>query len=136
MSYKELKAQPLDVDPDSAPFDAFPDGTSDADDLQKKLAAVATLSIVDQTEFFTSLDVDAWEEAGEWFLQKFADLTKQLKDNRREKRKAVEALEDEISERHTAVSKKCKLTDNALSEMKESGGKVLQGTPKKTRKSK
>lgn len=134
MEYAHLKAESFDIDPSAAEF-RFPDNVP-INDLPQKLECVAKLNEHDQAEFFASLSIDAWEEAGDWFLQRFGDLTKRLKETRREKRKAVEALEGEIQDRHNAVSKKQRMTLAAMGEMKESGGKVLQGTPKKTRKSK
>lgn len=134
MNYAHLKGESFEVDPSATEF-RFPDNEP-TNDLPQKLECVAKLIPQNQADFFASLNIDAWEEAGDWFMQRFGDLTKRLKETRREKRKVVELLEGEIQNRHNAVSKKHKMTLAAMGEMKESGGKLLQGTPKKTRKSK
>ncbi|CAK4032009.1 Hypothetical predicted protein [Lecanosticta acicola] len=134
MGYQDLRAQSFDVDPNAAEI-AFCDEYKDAP-LPEKLKMLMTLSHEDKSRFFQSLGIDEWEEAGDWFLQRFAETTNKFRAGRQEKRKAVQELEEEISERHNSVSKKRKMTEDALGEMKESGGKVLQGTPKKSRKQK
>ncbi|KAK4499121.1 hypothetical protein PRZ48_009633 [Zasmidium cellare] len=134
MEFDDIHQQSFDFDPNAGEF-KFPDNVA-TNDLSQKLNVIGKMSPDIQGSFFASLDIETWEEAGDWFLQRFSGLTKQLKDNRRQKRKQVQILEEEIRNRHDAVSKKQKTTIDALSEMKESGGKVLQGTPKKARKSK
>ncbi|KAF2171657.1 hypothetical protein M409DRAFT_50326 [Zasmidium cellare ATCC 36951] len=133
-TYEELKEASFDSDPMAVEF-RFHENEA-RKDLPQKLHYVGGLSHKDQVRFFESLNIETWEEAGEWFLQRFGDLTEKLKENRREKRKEIEVFEDEIRDRHNTVAKKQKMTTDALKEMKESGGKVLQGTPRKIRKSK
>ncbi|KAK4893621.1 hypothetical protein LTR27_008088 [Elasticomyces elasticus] len=128
MEYSELKAATFDVDPNS---DAVPvDGQS----LEEKMQNASSLQPKLQASFFTTLDIGQWEQAGDWFLGRFGDIMGQLKRARQEKRKAAREFEDEIEKRHNAIDKKRKFTDDALSDMKMSGGKVLQGTPKKAKK--
>ena len=103
------------------------------DDLTQKLFAASELDRRDQAKFFASLTIDDWEQAGDWFLDRFGDVMKRLKEARREKREAAKRFEDEVEHRHDVISKKRKLTDDALSEMKTSGALVLQGTPRKGR---
>lgn len=131
MDYHELKAESFDVDPNASGFE-FPSiqlGT----DLNSKLDAVAALDQQQQINFFASLPINEWEQAGDWFVAQFGDVLNKLKTNRQEKREVAKAFENEIEKRHEAVSKKRKQTEDELSGMKESGVKVLQGTPKKAR---
>ncbi|KAK5686608.1 hypothetical protein LTS10_002728 [Elasticomyces elasticus] len=128
MGYSELKAATFDVDPNS---DAVSVG---GQSLEENLQNASSLQPKLQASFFTTLDIGQWEQAGDWFLGRFGNIMGQLKRARQEKRKAAREFEDEIEKRHNAIDKKRKFTDDALSDMKMSGGKVLQGTPKKPKK--
>ncbi|KAI6803298.1 hypothetical protein KC363_g2549 [Hortaea werneckii] len=131
MDYQTLKGTAFDFEPYSS-RSTLPNAQP-TDDLTQKLFAAAELDRPEQAEFFASLTIDDWEQAGDWFLDRFGDVIKRLKEARREKREAAKRFEDEVEHRHDAVSKKRKLTDDALSEMKTSGALVLQGTPRKGR---
>jgi hypothetical protein len=129
--YQSLKAELFDQHPNAQPF-AIP-GMPDTATLADKMMSIAGAEPSMQGEFFASLNIDEWEEAGDWFLERFGDTIKALKNVRREKRKAARALEDEIEQRETHVSKKRHLTNVAMSGMKSSGAAVLHGTPGKKR---
>lgn len=134
MSYAQLKSQPFDLDPRAKKPDLSHDDPTPS--LHEKLATAMEFDPEGQETFFKSLDIDEWEEAGEWFLERFSDILGAIKASRRQKRKLALEFEGKIDQRHESVTKKQKLTQAALNEMKESGGKVLQGTPRKSRKSK
>jgi hypothetical protein len=129
--YASLKGEPFDHSPHAQPFVIH--GLPDTAILTDKLVRLNGAEPQTQASFFTSLNIDEWEEAGDWFLDRFGETIKRLKDVRREKRKAARAFEDEIEVRETAVSKKRVLTRAAMVEMKTSGAAVLQGTPGKKR---
>ncbi|GAB1738827.1 hypothetical protein NU219Hw_g3613t1 [Hortaea werneckii] len=131
MDYQTLKGTTFDFEPYSSRF-ALPNAQP-TDNLTRKLFAASELNRQDQAKFFASLTIDDWEQAGDWFLDGFGNLMKRLKEARREKREAAKRFEEEVEHRHDAVSKKRKLTDDALGEMKTSGALVLQGTPRKGR---
>ncbi|KAI7282906.1 hypothetical protein KC345_g3244 [Hortaea werneckii] len=131
MDFQTLKGTTFDFKPYSSPF-TLPNAHP-TDDLAQKLFAASELNRKDQAKFFAGLTIGDWEQAGDWFLDRFGDVMKRLKEARREKREAAKRFEEEVEHRHDAVSKKRKLTDNALSEMKTSGALVLQGTPRKGR---
>ncbi|KAI7066199.1 hypothetical protein KC365_g13308 [Hortaea werneckii] len=116
MDYQTLKGTAFDFEPYSSRF-TLPNAQP-TDNLTQKLFAASELNRQDQAEFFASLTIDDWEQAGDWFLDRFGDLMKRLKEARREKREAAKRFEDEVEHRHDAVSKKRKLTDDALGEMK------------------
>ena len=84
----------------------------------------------DQRDFFASLNIDQWEQAGEWFQKRFAEMFNKFSKQRREKRKASCVFEQEIAHRNEAVSKKRKITEDALVAMRGAGQNVLE-TPKK-----
>ena len=129
--YASVKGECFDHSPHAQPY-VVPDLPNSAA-LTDKLVQLNGAEPQTQSNFFASLNIDEWEEAGDWFLDRFGDTIKQLKDVRREKRKAARAFEDEIEVRETAVSKRRALTNAAMAEMKTSGAAVLQGTPGKKR---
>lgn len=131
MDYKELKAQSFDLDPNIGEFKLPADQQDDV--LPTKLSTISVLQPQDQYSFFKGLSLDDWEHAGDWFLDRFGEIVGRLKENRQEKRKAARLFENEVESRHKAVGKKRKQIEDSLGEMKESGGKVLQGTPKKAK---
>lgn len=130
MTYDDLKKQPFDVAPNAAQF-VLPNSQANA--LEEKLSAVSSLQQSDQARFFESLNIDEWDEAGEWFMGRFADVFRKLKDTRAQRRRAAQDFETEIEKRHSAVGRKRKQMEDALLEMRKNGGQILQGTPKKTR---
>lgn len=132
MQYHTLKDANFDVDPNADHFN-MPDDQP-ANTLAEKLASMSRFQAEDQAKFMATLDIEQWEEAGEWFLGRFGQLASRYKDARRDKRKAAGLFEAEIEKRHGAVSKKRTLTESALSEMKASGAQVLQVTPKRAKK--
>jgi hypothetical protein len=129
--YASLKGELFDHSPQAQPF-IIPDLPSIAV-LTDKLLQLNGAEAQTQAHFFASLNIDEWEEAGDWFLDRFGETIKRLKDVRREKRKAARAFEDEIEVREAAVTKKRVLIRTAMVEMKTSGAAVLQGTPGKKR---
>ncbi|EME79004.1 uncharacterized protein MYCFIDRAFT_198895 [Pseudocercospora fijiensis CIRAD86] len=134
MDYSNLKAQPFDADPHMGPFEFPPN--QQAGTFDERLKAAAGLPPDSQADFLATLDLDQWEQAGDWFLDRFGELASRFKNARNAKRTAAREFENEIEHRHEMVAKKQKITEAAMNEMRESGGKVLQGTPKKTRKAK
>lgn len=131
MDYKVLKAQSFDEDPNREKFE-LQEGAADHS-LSAKLSIVSTFHPEDQSRFFASLSINEWEETGDWFLTRFGEFIGKLKTARQQKRQAAGLFEDEIERREKSISRKRKQTEEALSEMRESGGRVLQGTPKKMR---
>jgi len=129
--YASLKGESFDHSPNVVPFVVT--GLPDSAALIEKLMHLNGAEPPTQAAFFASLNIDEWEEAGDWFLDRFGETIKRLKDIRREKRKAAHAFEDEIEVREQAVNKKRTLTQAAMIEMKASGAAVLQGTPGKKR---
>jgi hypothetical protein len=130
MSYRELKEASFDDDPTVKDTDVY----SQYGTLEEQMVAVARLPKEARMHFFGTLNIDQWEDAGDWFLQRFGEIAGKLKDVRREKRKFSQAFEDRIEQRHCEVSKKQEITQNALDAMRQSGDRVLDATPKKTKK--
>lgn len=129
-TFTELKAASFDANPNVAEPD-FMSVLQPDDTLPKKLQALLPMDERVKQDFFASLGIEEWEDVGDWFLDSFSKLTDRFKIARREKRKMAHEFENEVEMRHDSISKKQRLTAGALNEMKESGGKVLQSTPKK-----
>ncbi|CZT19525.1 uncharacterized protein RCC_05376 [Ramularia collo-cygni] len=130
MSFTVLKAAPFDVDPNAAEPTSL-STLQPHDPLPKRMDALFSMEDRAKEEYFTSLGIEEWEEAGDWFLDSFTKLTNRFKTARQEKRQIAREFENEVESRFESISKKRKLITGAMEEMKESGGKVLQGTPKK-----
>lgn len=129
--FQELKAASFDLDPNAAEPSIL-DSFQPEDALSEKMNALLSMDAGAKEEYFTSLDIEEWEEAGDWFLTSFSQLIDRFKVARQEKRKIARGFEDEVETRFESVTKKRKLIAAAMEEMKESGGRVLQSTPKKT----
>lgn len=61
----------------------------------------------EQVEFFETLSMEQFEQAGDLFISKFSDLMQQMTAARKNKRKIVSDFETEIELRENAVRGKC-----------------------------
>lgn len=127
--FDDLQNEPFDGPPREDAHDAPSDSSSKP--LEERLAAFSKLDVQDQKELFSSLDIEQWEEAGDWFQKRFSEIFGKLKAARRNRREKATEFEQRIAQRQQAVTKKRKVTDDVLSEMKRTGQLVLVGTPKK-----
>jgi F0F1-type ATP synthase membrane subunit b/b' len=89
------------------------------------------LDVQRQKELFSSLKIEQWEEAGDWFQGRFSEIFQKLKDARKKRRELASAFEKRIAQRQQALTKKRNITEEALSEMRKSGTQVLESTPRK-----
>ena len=127
--FDDLQNEPFDGPPREDAHDAPSDSSSKP--LEERLAAFFKLDVQDQKELFSSLDIEQWEDAGDWFQKRFSEIFDKLKAARRNRRDKASEFEQRIAQRQQAVTKKRKITDDVLSEMKRTGQLVLVGTPKK-----
>jgi Extracellular mutant protein 11 len=127
MKYSDLKAEDWDVIPNPKPFElpAELEGKALGDQIAYYADRIKTDE--DAVLFFEQLPTSEWEQAGDWLIEKFADLLKQLKDKRQEKRRITEKFESEIEAREKAVRDKSDLFEKKLKEMQASGEGVLRG---------
>jgi hypothetical protein len=116
---------PLREDDRDAPIDDPPKS------LQEKLVIFTNLDVQRQKELFSSLKIEQWEEAGDWFQGRFSEIFQKLKDARKKRRNLASAFEKRIAQRQQALTKKRNITEEALSEMRKSGSQVLESTPRK-----
>lgn len=78
-------------------------------------------------EFFGSLSKDEWEQAGDWFLDRFSDTLSALKNARKEKRDVVAQFEREIEKRENDVRRCLKVYNQDMERMKRGAKGVIEG---------
>jgi hypothetical protein len=132
MAYEELKNESFDTDPRGV------DQPLSDEMLQKPL--VERLTHVQnnfdsdrQAKFFQALPTGEWEDAGDWFLDKFSNIIQRTREARQAKRKLAQEFEDEIEKRHKHVNKKQQQVDNALSKMQAQGEGLMPRSPKRSK---
>ncbi|KAI9785304.1 MAG: hypothetical protein M1839_000320 [Geoglossum umbratile] len=122
MAYDQLQSEPFDTGPNAPPFDLPLDLTTAP--LSSQLRHISTLPDPQRHQFFNSLDLDAWEDCGEWFVEQFAGVVKKMTALRREKRKVAMAFEEEVAERQEKVRLKTDGLRTVMGNMQREG-KVL-----------
>lgn len=119
MSYSDLQNEPFDFDPARAP------SKDDSGGASSRIAQVQHMGSSDQQQFFANMSINEWEESGDWFVDKFTDIMKRLREARRNKRQMIQRFEDEATEREELVRKHTDEVDEKLNKMKEDGLKVV-----------
>ncbi|KAF2743447.1 hypothetical protein M011DRAFT_471390 [Sporormia fimetaria CBS 119925] len=129
MSYEELKNEDFDHVPRKQPPVLSQDmlGKPLPDRLDHVMKGLAP---DDQSKFFMSLPTAEWEEAGDWFLEKFQDIIGRTTQARQQKRKLARGFEGEVEKRHQHVAKKRRQVDQALQDMRSQGQNVLPRSPR------
>lgn len=80
-----------------------------------------------QVEFFASMSSAEWEEAGDLFIGRFAEIITKLKNARQAKRKVAMDFEKLIEEREALIRAKSESLDADFAEMKRGGEGVIRG---------
>nr|POE82398.1 hypothetical protein CFP56_67568 [Quercus suber] len=127
MQYAEIKGQDFDVDPSGHNIPTMEPTPGIC--LADRMDALFKSSPSQQALFFDSLKIDEWEEAGDWFLDRFGDLVRDFRVARQKKRKAARSMEDEIEQRHEEVVKKKQTIELTLDSIRATGATILSGTP-------
>ncbi|KAL6884210.1 extracellular mutant protein 11 domain-containing protein [Trichoderma longibrachiatum] len=126
MSYNELQNEPFDFDPSKAPTHVGSGGAAgSADTLTAKLEQYQHQSEKEQRALFRSMNVDDWEEAGDWFADQFHDLMHKLREARRNKRRMIQEFENEAADREAAVRLRTEAIERKLAKMKQDGQRVV-----------
>lgn len=126
MQYSELHNQDFDDNPVKEA--SVLSEEDNAKPLERRLEVVQTMPEDNQRAFLSSLDLDDWEQAGDWFLERFGDVMKKMKDARKERRELAKGYEEEISKRHETVEGKKRSLENAMGEMSKNGAGVLRAS--------
>ncbi|KAH6632747.1 extracellular mutant protein 11-domain-containing protein [Chaetomium tenue] len=126
MSYSDLRGQAFDFDPQTAALQqtsAPPAGGS----IEERLEHYKRKGSMDQHEFLARINVDEWDEAGDWFLARFGDIMLRLKQARRNKRRLVQEFEDEVATREEAVRGKIEGIGRTLEDLRQEGQTMMEG---------
>lgn len=128
MDYATLKAQPFDDQPgDTAPSQPPANGLPPAGaSFKDRLKHMSKQGQLNQAEFFSQLSKEEWEKSGDWFIDQFTDLMKQMRAARQAKREISKQFEDEIAAREEAVRGKTVGIEQVLRKMKTGGETVLK----------
>ncbi|KAI4655319.1 hypothetical protein J4E93_000029 [Alternaria ventricosa] len=129
MSYEQLRNESFDTNPRVRP------SVLSKEDLQKPLVERLELvqqnpDAVQQSEFFQSLPTTEWEDAGDWFLDRFQDIIRRTKEARQKKRKLAQEFEAEVEKRHEHVSKRQHQVQQAMEKMKSQGEGLVPRSPR------
>ncbi|KAF2834080.1 hypothetical protein M501DRAFT_997324 [Patellaria atrata CBS 101060] len=131
--YPTLATEPFDINPNPPP-NPLPPAKSTLP-LPARLSHLRTSTPEDQSRFLSSLSLAEWEDAGDWFVEQFAETVKKMTAARREKRELERAFEEELTQRDLAVKGKREEIEGAVMRMKGAGtGLLMEGTPKGKRK--
>lgn len=120
-------------------FDHDPSRQHDVKNNAKELLEVELKKMLQTTpemqyHFLSSLSLQEWQDAGEWFKAELAALNQRMLDSREKRRHATMNFEEQVAKRYKAVVQEDALYDVALSGMSETGSTVLMvGTPKRRR---
>ncbi|KAG5922769.1 hypothetical protein E4U42_005338 [Claviceps africana] len=123
MTYQDLQEEPFDVVPQLAGMLNGHD--SAASKLVTRLEQFQQQGEREQLQFFSHMSIEEWENAGDWFVEQFADIMGRLRQARRNKRQMVAAFEKEASEREEAIRSRTDAIDKKLFKMKQDGQRVV-----------
>lgn len=128
-AYPALRAEPFDLDTSQEPS-VFPQSVAN-NDLETKLGAAVALPNDKRQQFLKTLSMDDWEEAGQWLMEQFYEVTSHLAESRQQRRKIAMTFEEEVARRGGEVDKSITEIDTDLKEMRQQG--MLFMTPRKSR---
>ncbi|KAI9678301.1 MAG: hypothetical protein M1817_006246 [Caeruleum heppii] len=94
--------------------------------LPAQLSHVLLLPNALQASFCASLTTDAWEEAGQWFVERFGSCVGGFVEGRKRKRDVERGFEDVIARREELVRRDREGVERVLGGMKEGGRGVLR----------
>jgi len=119
--YAELENESFDFNPNVS----LRSGSAEAS-LEEQLANGRKLPQEEKSQMFDGLTIDAWEEAGDWFMKEFEGLMKRMRETRQGKRKLAMDFERQIATRQDAVEAHDRGIEKALGEMKQGGRDILR----------
>lgn len=127
MAYADLEKEPWET-VDSKKGFQLAKPLRDTNSLQEKLEHYTFKEEQDaQVAFFDQLSFEQWEEGGDWFVDRFAELIKEIKNKRMEKKKIAQKYEEEISAREKLVRGKSDHLDREFRDMRVGGEGILRG---------
>ena len=136
MDYQKLKEESFDYIPNASNTISqrdLPDPNLPLSDRLHKVFNDKSQKdkVVRARGFFTSLSIEQYEECGDLLLESFQNVMGKLKEARQQKRKAAQAMEEQIAKREEWVRKKRGVCELELVRLKSAGAAVVK--PIKTR---
>ena len=129
MTYDQLRDESFDKSPREREH-ILPEDMREKSLPERLQFAQQKLDPAAQSEFFSSLPTNEWEDAGDWFLYQFSAIIKRTKEARQKKRKTAEGVEQKIEARHEHVAKKQRLVEGAMAKMKAQGEGLVPKSPR------
>lgn len=130
MKYSDLEKEGWDMIPKSEPYKLPPHLQSRKATLTEKIKHHLPADLAqERDDFYAGLSTEEWEQAGDLFIEKFAELMKKLKEKKKEKRQLASRFEDEIKSREKAVRDQTGKIDDLLDGMAVTGQSLIK--PKK-----
>lgn len=125
MSFADLQNEPFDHDPTRE----VPESPAKppADNLNDRMRFYSDKSEEAQAKFFTDMPVQDWEESGDWFLDRFGDIVRRMKEARQAKRKLVQQFEIEISNREDEVRRKKDSIERKMFSLRRDSSAMMKG---------
>jgi hypothetical protein len=120
MAYAELRDEPFDA----PPKDGKQEGEKES--VAARVEAGLTAEPEQQELAFNAMTLEEWEEAGEWFVGRFAETVRRMAEVRKRKRRVGREAEEAVARRNEAVEEGERGTKAVLDEMKERGGEILR----------
>lgn len=125
MTYTDLQTQPFDHNPNQPPS-PLPESLLSAP-LPSKLQHITTLpDDADRSTFFSTLPLAEWEDAGDWFVERFGELVKKMREARTERRRVAAEFEDEVARRKEYVRRSREGVEGEMRKMRKGGEDVLR----------
>ncbi|KAI0022758.1 extracellular mutant protein 11-domain-containing protein [Xylariomycetidae sp. FL0641] len=125
MDFARLKQEDFDFDPAQAEARSVEEPPQGS--LPEKLEHFLHKEKESQLDFFNKMPVNEWDEAGDWFLEKFGDVVAKLREARKAKRAMMQGYEEEIAARQEAVTNKMQGIGRTLADLKAEGQGMMQG---------
>jgi hypothetical protein len=127
MSYEDLDSVPFSSDPRASIAKPAVDVNGTTVSLEQRLSSLSRMGLDDQKALFRSLTDSENEEAGQWFVQSFANDLKRLMEVRLERRKKALTYEMEAKKRQKEAETKSADLDTELADLKKGGSQLIEG---------
>jgi hypothetical protein len=126
MKYAEIKDLPFDENPKASVSVILENFTGPDKSFKAIIEHFETVDKNLQTQYFAQMSLKEWEDAGDWFLERFGNVISKLKDVRHKKRTISSKYEDELASREEAVQREVKDINEVMEQMRQGGQGVLQ----------
>lgn len=124
-TFSDLQSESFDYDP-SPPRPIFPPSDPPLP-LDAQLTRLPTLTEDQRRSFFAGLPAAAWEDAGDWILDRLGEMLQRTKEARTARRREVARFEAEIARRFRETERESGEVSRLLDEMRVGGLGVLRG---------